>query len=246
MMATTNLKQPTLSALVHYDRARSALTRALESTQVETVLQGRIELDLIKRRARQIQDRELLADATEFQMRIERHLGTLLQAATAAGQLRTPGQRGHVKGPSPSTKPATLSEIGVDPKLSMKARQAAKLKPEAFTAAVSEMRIRLASGNAKVIDTVHHAEKTSRGKSLDRSAAEFRLLDGTAIGQVKIGRLRFRIASLRAEARLLDTIANHSSNTDGLATISESVSEQWLAKLIVDCERERSAPMPDH
>ncbi len=149
----------TASMLAAYDRARAALASAMESTQVKTVLASRAELDHLKLHARQIRDRALLAEAVECQMWVERRLGDLLGAAEEAGLLARPGRQ-----PKPAegaTRLATLKEIGVDRPLSMKARRAAALPEQDFRAAVLQMRQRLASNKAILVDPVQAQTKQS-------------------------------------------------------------------------------------
>src|SRR5437868_6187289 len=104
-----------MNMLAQYDRAMSALAVALKSTQVDVVLASRDELDHVKLHAKRVRNRELLADATEFQMRVERWLGVLLHKAEEAGQL---ARKGRPTALETGAKPATLDEIGVDRKLS--------------------------------------------------------------------------------------------------------------------------------
>ena len=55
-----------MTTLAQYERARAALA---EATRVDQVLPILDEVAHVRLYARQIQDRALLADATEFQMR---------------------------------------------------------------------------------------------------------------------------------------------------------------------------------
>jgi hypothetical protein len=133
---------------------------ALESREVGIVKASLDDLELIKVRAKQVRDRQLLADATEFQMRVERWLGALLQAAKNAGHLR----EGRPAKPLAETladapPPASLKDIGVDKKLSMKAQRAAVMAAEDFEAAISAMRERMASGKAILVDPIQAREK---------------------------------------------------------------------------------------
>lgn len=144
-----------MNMLAQYDRALAALATALKSSDVRVVKASRDELDLVKLHAKQIRDRQLLADATEFQMRLERHLGSLLAAAREAGQLQTGAGRPQKNGVSePQFSKATLAEIGIDKNLAKKTRAAADLLPDAFEAVVAGMRIRMASGKAILVDPV--------------------------------------------------------------------------------------------
>jgi hypothetical protein len=79
-----------MTLLAAYDRARTAIA---EAKTVKATLAIRDQLDHVRLHAKQVQDRELLADATELQLRTERHLGALLAAAEKAGELRPRADR---------------------------------------------------------------------------------------------------------------------------------------------------------
>ena len=145
-----------MQMLAAYDTALAALAAALGSGQVETVLASRAQLDHIKLRARQVRDRQLLADATEFQMRVERWLGELLGRAKAEGHLRE-GRPKRTTADEPA--PATLEEIGVDRRLSSKAQAAASLELDAFEAAIADMREKMAARKSILVDPVDAARK---------------------------------------------------------------------------------------
>jgi N6-adenosine-specific RNA methylase IME4 len=146
-----------MTLLAAYDRARAALTQAMAAKTVGEVMASRAELDHVKLYARQVEDRLLLADATEFQLRAERHLGELLAKAKAAGELHAGGRR--KKAGEGEAVPATLAEIGVDKKLSMTAQKAAALPAEAFEAVVAGARDRIRGGHAILVDPVKSAAK---------------------------------------------------------------------------------------
>jgi N6-adenosine-specific RNA methylase IME4 len=144
-----------MTMLASYDHAMAALAQALASTDVGVVKASLDDLGLIKLRAKQLRERQFLADATALTMKVERHLGTLLQQLEAAGLLATRG--GKVAAGAP--KPATLKEIGVDPKLSMRARATAALDDDAFHEIIAGMRAKMASGKAILVDPVDQAGK---------------------------------------------------------------------------------------
>jgi N6-adenosine-specific RNA methylase IME4 len=162
-----------------YDRAMAVLAEALQATSVDRVMASRDDLEQIKLRARQIRDRALLADATEFQMRVERRLGALLAAAKDAGHLREGRPR---KGETEDVAeaPATLKEIGVDKKLSMKAQRAAAMPQDEFDSVVTQMRLRMASGKAILVDPIDQAAKTAEIEGR-RAAHAARTLGGGRI-----------------------------------------------------------------
>ena len=149
-----------MTLLAAYDRARAAIA---EARTIPATLELRGQIDHLKLHARQVQNRELLAEATELQLRTERHLGELLLAAEKAGELRAKHQRGKAKDApaDDEPRPATLKEIGVEPKLSASARRAAALDQESFEAIVTSAREKVQSGNAILIDPVKAAAKTA-------------------------------------------------------------------------------------
>jgi N6-adenosine-specific RNA methylase IME4/nitrogen regulatory protein PII len=161
-----------MTMLAQYDSAMAALAKALASTQVDVVLKSRDDLDHVKLHAKRVRDRQLLADATEFQMRVERWLGVLLQRATEAGQLAGKGRPKTLAETVGGMKPATLEEIGVDRKLSMRAKATAELEDEAFDEIIAGMRTRMASGKAIIVDPVDQAAKfaTSEKRRADHAA----------------------------------------------------------------------------
>jgi len=149
-----------MTLLAAYDRARAAIA---EARTVKATLEVRGQIEHLKLYAKQVQDRELLAEATELQLRAERHLGEQLAAAEKAGELRVPGERGKAKAApaDDAPRPATLQEIGVDRKLSASARRAAALGEEDFETIVAGARDKVKSGNAILIDPVKAAAKTA-------------------------------------------------------------------------------------
>jgi N6-adenosine-specific RNA methylase IME4 len=140
-----------MTMLASYDQAMAALSNALKSTHVQAVKSSFDDLELIKLRARQVRDRELLANATEFQMRVERWLGVLLARAKDEGHLRV-GRP--VKAPEGEMAPASLAELGVDKRLSVKAQRAADLAPDDFEDVIVQMRTRMASNKAILVDPI--------------------------------------------------------------------------------------------
>lgn len=177
-----------MTLLVQYDRARIALA---EATRVDQVLAVRDELAHVKLYARQIRDRALMADAAAFQMRAERRLGELLIAAREAGQLVDKGRRG--KG---EDTVATLSEIGVDKKLSASAARAAALEDDAFEALVEDMRDKMASGRAVVVDPIDAAAKAAEVDRRRADHAARTLSGGTADDLAALARSGFRAGAV--------------------------------------------------
>lgn len=141
-----------MTALAQYHAARAAIAAAMGVNEAAAI---RDEMEHVKLYARQVKDKELLADATEIQLRAERRLGELLLAAERAGQLQRQGRPRKALQEKPSRlegfSSATLAEIGVDYKTSAKTKKTAALAEDAFEAIVHATRERIASGNAIII-----------------------------------------------------------------------------------------------
>ncbi len=137
-----------MTALIQYELACAALA---EATRIDQILPIHDEIAHVKLYAKQINNRELLIKASEFQMRVERKLGVVLAAAKEAGHIR---QGRHVKRNGSDGEPfsVTLNEIGVDKKLSARAQKRADLPDDLFEAAITEAKSRIASEGAKIID----------------------------------------------------------------------------------------------
>lgn len=137
-----------MSTLAQYDRARAALAQAV---QIDDVIPLLDEFELAKLRAKQIKDQALLADATEFQLRAERRLGEIITAAKAAGLFRQ-GRQPEKKSGADFIERPTLTEAGIDTKLSSRAQGRASISEQAFENVVKRTRERIASGKAKIIE----------------------------------------------------------------------------------------------
>jgi methylase of polypeptide subunit release factors len=132
-----------MNLLVAYDRARAAIA---EARTVKAVLEIRDQIAHLKLYARQIQDREILAEAAELQLRADRQLGEFITAAKNAGHLR---EGRPVKAEAtPEAAPASLTEIGVDRKLSAASQRLAALTAVDFEATVTAARDRARSNKA--------------------------------------------------------------------------------------------------
>ena len=148
-----------MTTLAQYDRARAALA---EATRIDEILPLRDQMQHIKLHARHVQDRELMADATEIQIRAETKLGLLLKEAKKAGLLKA----SRPKKVDPK-KPAdadgfTLKEIGVTEKLSSTAQKKASITEQALEAMISGIRARIISGKAKIIEQTTDEKKEKR------------------------------------------------------------------------------------
>jgi hypothetical protein len=135
-----------MTSLVQYERARSALA---EATRIDEIIPIIDEVEQVRRLGRQINDQQLVADATAFQMRAERRLGFVIKEAKKAGHFkdgRPKNKNGSVyEEPFP---PATLQDVGVSKKLSARAQKRSTIAEQAFEAMVTATRERIAAATA--------------------------------------------------------------------------------------------------
>lgn len=164
--------------LAAYDRADQMLAAALSSRDVVAVKARFDDLDLLKLRAKQIRDRELLVKATEVQMRVERHLGLLLAAAKAAGQFSE--GRPSKREKESDNPPVTLEEVGITRALSSRAQRAAGLEDDVFAAAIEVSREKIRSGKAILVDPVQEAIRTHTLDGI-RAAHAARTMEGGCV-----------------------------------------------------------------
>lgn len=160
-----------MTTLAAYDRARAALA---EATRIDQVLPVLAEIEHVKLYARQIADRELLADATVYQMKAERRLGEVIAAAKEAGHFKQ-GKRSARKSESELSPRATLEEVGVDRKLSVRAQRAASISERAHAAMLERRRQAVLAGAAIVIDPIaaELKEQQDAKRKADHAARTF-------------------------------------------------------------------------
>lgn len=178
-----------MTMLAQYDQARQALAAAM---RIDQVLPLREEIAHIRLHAQHIRDRALMAEATVLQMRAERRLGVLLQAAQEAGELKQARGRHRPDLPADAPTPATLKEIGVDKKLSSKAQQAAALSDSDFEALTAGVADRLKSGGAILVDPIKAAAKATEIDGRRAAHAARTVNGGTTQDLVKLARSGFR------------------------------------------------------
>jgi N6-adenosine-specific RNA methylase IME4 len=165
-----------MTTLAQYDRARVALA---DATRIDQVLPILDEVQHVKLYAKQIADRELLAEANAFQMKAERRLGIIIAAAKEAGHFRQGRQPGN-SSQSEQFPRATLEEAGVDRKLSARAQRAASISDRAFEALVEATREHVAASGAIVVDPIKAAAKDAADASRKAEHAARSFAGGTA------------------------------------------------------------------
>lgn len=154
-----------MTSLIRYDAACRALAEAKAIDEVKEIVDKASALKLY---ARQAKNRELEIDAAEIRMRAERRLGEMLQDSP-----KNVGARGIGVSAIPkwNDTPPKLSDLGIDPKLSMRAQKVAAIPVEKFEGLIGEWRERVNSENERVTATLM-AEGT---KAEQRAARETEL-----------------------------------------------------------------------
>lgn len=142
-----------MTSLAQYEIARAALAKA---TKVDEILSIHDEVDHIKLYAKQINDKALLSEAAAFQLRVEHKLGLVLAAAREAGQIvNGRPKKGGENTPFPRV---TLQEVGVDKNLAKRAREMGSISERALEVMIDNVRERVRSGRAKIIDSPRPGE----------------------------------------------------------------------------------------
>lgn len=142
-----------MSSLAQYARARAALA---EATRIDEIVPLIEEVENVRRYAKQINDEELIADATVEQMRAERKLGFIITEAKKAGYFKIGRRKGGdaEENGSACTEPIkpTLEEVGVSKKLSSRAQKRSSIAEQAFEMMAQSVRERIAAANAVPIN----------------------------------------------------------------------------------------------
>jgi hypothetical protein len=138
-----------MTSLAQYNRVCAAIATADKPDEVLSLLD---EFEIAKLRAKQIKDHKLLADATEFELRAERRLGQVIEAAKEAGLFRQ-GRQAKKKPSTDFLERPTLADAGIDSKLSARAQSRADMAPELFEDMVTTTRERIAASGAKTLET---------------------------------------------------------------------------------------------
>lgn len=155
-----------MTVLAQYERARTALA---EATRVDQVLSIHDEIEHIKLYAKQIEDRQLMIEASAFQLRTEHKLAKILVAAREAGQIATGRpKKGVENNPFPRV---TLEQVGVDKNLAHRTRKLESVSETALEVMIEGVRERIRSGKAKIIDSpsAHEANRVQGARDRDFS-----------------------------------------------------------------------------
>ena len=130
------------SALIQYDIACQALAKARSVDEVKDI---RDKSDAMRHYARQAKNKDLEIDAAEIRIRAERRLGAmLLEQKETVGMAKggTP-YRSTCSATEQVENPPTLTDVGIDRKLSMRAQKVASIPEATFEGMMGEWRERV-------------------------------------------------------------------------------------------------------
>ncbi|PWJ88408.1 N6-adenosine-specific RNA methylase IME4 [Mesorhizobium loti] len=156
-----------VSSLVRYDAACMALASA---KSIDEVKDFHDKAEAMRAYARQAKNHQMEVDAAEIRIRAERRLGELIVAQKTTiglnpgGRPKTSASRGQVP------EQPTLSDVGVDRKMSARAQKMAAVPEGEFEAMVGDWRNRIEIENERV--TVNLLKAGEKRMSRDQREAE--------------------------------------------------------------------------
>lgn len=150
--------------LARYDAACQAVAAAKSVDEVQEI---RAQADAMRAYGKQAKNRQLEIDAAEIRIRAERRLGELMEAQKGAVGVargaREPGtQRGATRVES---KPASLTEAGIDKNLAHRARTYAAVPKEQFEHLLSKKRQQ--ESRRVVLDPDFQAEAEAAARDIE-------------------------------------------------------------------------------
>lgn len=153
--------------LALYDKACAALAQAKRVDEVKAV---RDRAEAARAYARQAKNRELEVDAAEIRIRAERRLGELLAAQKSlpreqGGGMATGGDAQRTRFRKVTESPVTLSELGIDKKLSSRAQALAAVPERRFEAELDDWRQQVQAATARVTTTLVRLGEQRKGRT---------------------------------------------------------------------------------
>lgn len=134
-----------MSALLKYDAARHALSEARRVDEAKDIRDKAVALAAY---ARQAQDRDMIAWATEIKLRAERRTGELLRETAATGQRRVAANGRPAKASSVNEAFRKLKDLGISEDQSSDWQKLAAIEAPEF-----ERRIKAAAGEPATMTT---------------------------------------------------------------------------------------------
>lgn len=164
-----------MTTLAQYDAACAALAAAVRADEVMRV---RLEAKSIEAVARVAKNFDLELDAVKLRTRAEARLGEMLVEGEASGIIAARGRQPK-DSESESLTRATLKDIGVDPKLSARARKLGSLGARAVDAMLDRMEEQSRERGRLAVNVID-AELGKRNATTRRQLAQ-ELSDATAL-----------------------------------------------------------------
>lgn len=154
--------------LVKYNAACQALAEAKSIDEVKTILN---KTEAIRAYAKQAKNKQLEIDAAEIRIRSERRLGEMLREQRETVGMATGGQPYQSTGTKSEPVAPTLSDLGIDKKLSSRAQAIAAVPSSEFESMVGDWRGRIEQDNERV--TVNMVKRGELEKMREKEAAPF-------------------------------------------------------------------------
>jgi len=158
--------------LALYDAAVAALAKAVKIDEVKKV---RDTAEQIKLYARQAQDTEIMAKGADLRLRATRELGKLLVQAKDTGELAKRGQpkKSNLRGAENTSKPLTLTVVGLSHNLAADAQKLAKVDGRTFERLRVEQREKIMAKGARLVNP--QSDVLVRQRKVERLAEVRRL-----------------------------------------------------------------------
>jgi len=159
------------SLLARYDAACVALAAAVKADEVMTI---RLEAKAIEAVARVAKNFDLEIDAIKLRTKAETRLGAMLEEGERTGIVAARGRPRKVEKDSASEcfSPATLKEIGVDPKLSAHARRLNGIGARAVDIMLTRFGEESRTRRRPALDVIHDATAQRSAESRRNLARE--------------------------------------------------------------------------
>jgi N6-adenosine-specific RNA methylase IME4 len=168
--------------LTRYEAARSALADARSVDEVKDIHDKAAAMTAYARMAK---DTQLEADASELRLRAERRLGMMLAEQRRTRGLGKPGPKSELNAENELNSRLSLSDIGIDNKLSSRSQKVAGIGEQAFEAVVANVRQRIADQSGRVsLDVTAVDKKARRSERETALAAEQRALPDKKYGVI--------------------------------------------------------------
>lgn len=145
--------------LIRYETARTALAECQRVDEVKDIRDKSMAMEAY---ARQAKDTGLMQMAAEIKVRAERRLGEMLREQKETVGLNQGGRPAET--PSKPERVSTLSDVGIDYKLSMRSQQLAAMPEHHFETAIAS-----AKETARAVSTTYMlrlGEESSKNEAL--------------------------------------------------------------------------------